>query len=147
MIRTESPYLHYINSNSDYPPERELKILFIKDNMMPNGYRVITGCYFFDGEHSFYYKTPSVDISGCGLLKNVFAWMDFPQLQLDSSDITGSEFRKWRRNLDITQEEVAESIGCTVSAISRWESGEIDFRQSLYDKVIKFYEERNKDGE
>ena len=61
--------------------------------------------------------------------------------------MTGKEFRKWRRSLEITQNEVASNIGCTVSAISRWESGEIDFRQCLYDKVIKFYEERNKDGE
>ena len=61
--------------------------------------------------------------------------------------MTGKEFRKWRRSLEITQNEVASNIGCTVSAISRQESGEIDFRQSLYDKVIKFYEERNKDGE
>ena len=61
--------------------------------------------------------------------------------------MTGKEFRKWRRSLEITQNEVASNIGCTISAISRWESGEIDFRQSLYDKVIKFYEERNKDGE
>ena len=146
-MRVDLPYLHYIKSNSDYPPERELKILFIKDNMMINGYRVITGCYFYDGEHSFYYKTPNIDISGCGLLKNVFAWMDFPQLQLDNSNITGAEFRKWRRNLDITQEEVADSIGCSKSSICRWESGEIDFRQSLYEKIINFYEERNKDGE
>lgn len=57
--------------------------------------------------------------------------------------MTGSEFRKWRRSLEITQQEVADNIGCSKSAICRFESGEIDFRPSLYEKIMKFYEERN----
>lgn len=61
--------------------------------------------------------------------------------------MVGSEFRKWRRSLEITQDEVANAVDCSKSAICRWESGEIDFRQSLYEKIINFYEERNKDGE
>lgn len=60
--------------------------------------------------------------------------------------MTGIEFRKWRRSLEITQDEVAKAVGCSKSAICRWESGEIDFRKSLYEKIIKFYKERNKDN-
>lgn len=61
--------------------------------------------------------------------------------------MTGSEFRKWRRSLEITQQEVADYVGCDKSSICRWESGEIDFVFSRYEKVMKFYEERSSDGE
>lgn len=61
--------------------------------------------------------------------------------------MVGSEFRKWRRSLEISQEEVAEAIGCNKSSICRWEKGEFEFLPSMQKKINKFYEERNKDGE
>lgn len=57
--------------------------------------------------------------------------------------MTGKEFRKWRRNLEISQQEVAKIIGCTTSAICRWEKEEFDFLPSMQEKINKFYEERN----
>lgn len=58
--------------------------------------------------------------------------------------MTGKEFRKWRRSQEISQQEVADNVKCSKSAICRWESGEIDFRPMLYERVMNFYKERNR---
>ena len=53
--------------------------------------------------------------------------------------MTGSEFRTWRRSQEITQQEVADFVECSNSAISRWEKGEFDFVPIMYEKILKFY--------
>ena len=53
--------------------------------------------------------------------------------------MTGAEFRTWRRSKEITQQEVADKVDCTKSAICRWEKGEFDFLPSVYEKIIMFY--------
>ena len=53
--------------------------------------------------------------------------------------MTGREFRSWRRSQEITQQVVANSVNCNVSTISRWEKGELNLTQLLYEKILKFY--------
>ena len=54
--------------------------------------------------------------------------------------MTGREFRSWRRSQEITQQVVANSVNCNVSTISRWEKGELNLTQLLYEKILKFYD-------
>lgn len=56
--------------------------------------------------------------------------------------MSGKEFRKWRRNNDITQEEVANNIVVNKSTISRWEHELISISDTLYNKLNKFMVER-----
>ena len=56
--------------------------------------------------------------------------------------MSGKEFRKWRRNQDITQEQVAETIVVDKSTISRWEHELISISKTLYNKLDKFMIER-----
>ena len=56
--------------------------------------------------------------------------------------MSGKEFRRWRRNADITQEQVAEIIVVNKSTISRWEHELISISDTLYNKLNKFMIER-----
>ena len=56
--------------------------------------------------------------------------------------MSGKEFRRWRRNADITQEQVAEIIVVNKSTISRWEHELISISNTLYNKLNKFMIER-----
>lgn len=53
--------------------------------------------------------------------------------------MTGSEFRRWRRSLEITQQEVADTIGCNKSTICRWEKEQLILADSLYEKILYYY--------
>lgn len=53
--------------------------------------------------------------------------------------MTGIDFRKWRRSQEITQQEVADYVGCNKSTICRWEKETIDLVEELYVKVNEFY--------
>lgn len=55
--------------------------------------------------------------------------------------MTGAEFRTWRRSKEISQQEVADKVECSRSAICRWEKGEFDFLPSVYERIICFYNE------
>lgn len=55
--------------------------------------------------------------------------------------MTGAEFRTWRRSKEISQQEVADKVECSKSAICRWEKGEFDFLPSVYERIICFYNE------
>ena len=55
--------------------------------------------------------------------------------------MSGKEFRKWRRNADITQEQVADVIVADKSTISRWEHELISISDTLYGKLMNFMEE------
>lgn len=52
--------------------------------------------------------------------------------------MTGIEFRKWRREREISQQEVAEFVKCNKSTICRWEKGNMNLLQELYEKVMEF---------
>jgi len=39
------------------------------------------------------------------------------------SDSTGTSIRELRRNLRMTQEEFAHTLGITVATVNRWENG------------------------
>lgn len=56
--------------------------------------------------------------------------------------MTGNEFRKWRRNADITQQQVADVILVDKSTISRWEHDLINISDTLYNKLKQFMIER-----
>lgn len=56
--------------------------------------------------------------------------------------MSGKEFRKWRRNNDITQEQVANVIVADKSTISRWEHDLINISDTLYNKLNQFMIER-----
>lgn len=52
--------------------------------------------------------------------------------------MTGSEFRKWRRSQEISQQEVADYVGCNKSTICRWEKSQLVLADVLYEKVLEF---------
>lgn len=52
--------------------------------------------------------------------------------------MNGAEFRKWRRSLEVTQQMVAEYVGCNRSTICRFEKGQIELLPHLADKLIEF---------
>lgn len=58
--------------------------------------------------------------------------------------MTGKEFRRWRRSLEISQQEVADYVKCNRSTICRWEKEELNIVSDLYEKIMEFYKE-NKD--
>ena len=53
--------------------------------------------------------------------------------------MTGSEFRKWRRSQEITQQEIATKVGCNKSTICRWERNQLIIANEVYEKILKFY--------
>lgn len=53
--------------------------------------------------------------------------------------MTGSEFRRWRRSQEISQQTVAEFTKCNKSTICRWEQGKIKLLPDLYEMVMEFY--------
>lgn len=55
--------------------------------------------------------------------------------------MTGKEFRKWRRSLEITQQTVAIYVGCSKSTICKWEKEEFNLIPGYYDLVIKYVNE------
>ena len=64
-----------------------------------------------------------------------------PHITIRKGDVTmtGAEFRTWRRSKEITQQEVADKVDSTKSAICRWEKGEFDFLPSVYERILIFY--------
>ena len=65
------------------------------------------------------------------------------QEQIDAVNkraMTGSEFRRWRRNQEISQQVVAEFAKCNKSTICRWEQEKIKLLPDLYVKVMEFYQ-------
>ena len=58
--------------------------------------------------------------------------------------MTGKEFRRWRRSLEIYQQTVADFVGCHKSTICRWEKEQITIYPDIYEKILEFYKE-NKD--
>ena len=46
--------------------------------------------------------------------------------------MTGKEFRKWRRSLEISQQVVADYAECNKSTICRWEKEQIKIYPDLY---------------
>lgn len=54
--------------------------------------------------------------------------------------MTGSEYRRWRRNQEISQQVVAEFAKCNKSTICRWEQEKIKLLPDLYVKVMEFYQ-------
>lgn len=53
--------------------------------------------------------------------------------------MTGTEFRKWRRSLEISQQVVADFARCNKSTICRWEKEQISLLPDLYEKIMIFY--------
>lgn len=53
--------------------------------------------------------------------------------------MTGSEFRRWRRNREISQQVVASFANCNKSTICRWEQEKIKLLPDLYKMVMEFY--------
>ena len=52
--------------------------------------------------------------------------------------MTGTEFRQWRRSLEVTQQIVADFCGCNKSTICRFERGQIELLPHLTEKLIEF---------
>lgn len=49
--------------------------------------------------------------------------------------ITGSELRVLRQNCGLTQEDVAEYIGCGLRSVKRWENGKSRIPQRIFDTL------------
>lgn len=52
--------------------------------------------------------------------------------------MSGREFRKWRREREITQQVVANYCDINKSTICRWEKELIDLREYIYLRVIDY---------
>ncbi|MDF2844048.1 MAG: helix-turn-helix protein [Herbinix sp.] len=52
--------------------------------------------------------------------------------------MTGKEFRRWRRNEDITQDKVADMCGIDKSTVSRWENELIVISDKHYNNIMNF---------
>lgn len=57
--------------------------------------------------------------------------------------MTNKEFRKWRRSLEITQQAVADYVGCSKSTICRWERDEFNLLPEFYQLVMKYVTENS----
>ena len=51
--------------------------------------------------------------------------------------ITGSELRVLRQNCGLTQEDVAEYIGCGLRSVKRWEAGKSRIPQRVFDTLAQ----------
>lgn len=52
--------------------------------------------------------------------------------------MSGREFRKWRRNNDLTQDEIAEFCNMDKSTISRWENDLVVITEKNYKALLEF---------
>ena len=50
--------------------------------------------------------------------------------------ITGSELRVLRQNCGLTQEDVAEYIGCGLRSVKRWEAGKSRIPQRVFNRLF-----------
>lgn len=53
--------------------------------------------------------------------------------------ITGSELRVLRQNCGLTQEDVAEYIGCGLRSVKRWEAGKSRIPQRVFDTMTQLW--------
>lgn len=60
--------------------------------------------------------------------------------------MNGKKFRKWRRNLEISQQTVADFCGCHKSTICRFEKEQINLLPHLMEKLIEFVNIHKKKG-
>ena len=51
--------------------------------------------------------------------------------------ITGTELRILRQNCGLTQEDVAEYIGCSLRSVKRWEAGKSRIPQRVFDALTQ----------
>ena len=73
-------------------------------------------------------NSPGVEIArwhvGCSIGSTTGARVHPVQRrQFEMSDQTGTSIRELRRNLRMTQEEFAHTLGITVATVNRWENG------------------------
>lgn len=61
--------------------------------------------------------------------------------------LEAKQFRKWRRSLEISQQEVADNIKCHKSTICRWEKGDIKLADNLYKKLLEYVNKVNEKTE
>lgn len=47
----------------------------------------------------------------------------------------GMGIRRWRRTLSMTQEELAEMVGCSASQVIGWENGRLPMTGEVYRKL------------
>lgn len=57
--------------------------------------------------------------------------------------MNGSDFRKWRREREITQQEVADYVGCVKSTICRWEKQQYELSETYAVTIVTFMATRN----
>ena len=141
--------IHELKSKKDYPPTSTQLLLYTKNHGVlvgfydPSTIELCGGRGFFKrckdkefGIHSIPHNFYACTTNG---LTDVYAWSEIPETK-----ISNDEFRKWRREEEISQGLVAFYVGCNKTTISRWEKGQINISLELYEKIMKFYKE-NKD--
>lgn len=57
--------------------------------------------------------------------------------------MSGREFRKWRREREISQQVVANYCEINKSTICRWEKELIDLREYIYLRVMEYVSKTN----
>ena len=57
--------------------------------------------------------------------------------------MTNTEFRKWRRSHEITQQEIGKAIGVSKSCICRWEKGNLQIAQEVYVLLMEYVQNFN----
>ena len=109
----------------------------------PSTIKFIGGNGFFEKikDKNFWIHIIPHDFYACTTngLTDVYAWSEIPEAK-----ISNEEFRKWRREEEISQGLIAFYVGCDKTTINRWEKGQINISLELYERIMKFYKE-NKD--
>ena len=139
--------IHELKSKKDYPPTSTQLLLYTKNHGVlvgfydPSTIELCGGCGFFKifKDKMFGYDVYPHDFYACEGLTDVYAWSEIPEAK-----ISNKEFRKWRRDEEISQGLIAFYVGCNKTTISRWEKGQINISLELYERIMKFYKE-NKD--
>ena len=57
--------------------------------------------------------------------------------------MNGKEFRRWRREKEISQTTVGTYCNVDKSTICRWEKGLIKVHEDVYDKIMQFVANNN----
>ena len=58
--------------------------------------------------------------------------------------MTGEEVKQLRRQLGLTQEQLAEVVGVTANSVARWERGELGIRESAARLMLLLKEQRTR---
>ena len=67
------------------------------------------------------------------------AKIDLRYQQEYNKNMFGERLKELRKENNITQQQLSDSLGCSQSMIARWESGECEPTESVIKKVAEYF--------